>query len=71
MNAKIENLITAKNDVFKKYLKNNRNRYYTYKYKALQWKLQNLKNLRNKVIIKEFLETNLYSVLVLNVTSPY
>ena len=71
MNAKIENLITAKNDVFKKYLKNNRNRYYTYKYKALQWKLQNLKNLRNKVIIKEFLETNLYSVLVLNVTGPY
>ena len=43
MNAEIENLITAKNDVFKKQLKNNRNRYYTYKYKALQWKLQNLK----------------------------
>ena len=41
MNAEIENLITKKN-VFKKYLKNNRNRYYTYKYKALQWKLENL-----------------------------
>ena len=35
MNAEIENLITAKN-VFKKHLKNNRNRYYVYKYKALQ-----------------------------------
>ena len=41
MNAEIENLITKKN-VFKKYLKNNRNRYYTYKYKALQWKLENM-----------------------------
>ena len=28
-------IITAKNDVFKKHLKNNRNRYCTYKYKAL------------------------------------
>ena len=37
-----ENLITAKDNIFKKYLKNNRNRYYTYKYKALQWKLENL-----------------------------
>ena len=29
MNVEIENLIAAKNDVFKKHLKNNRNRYYT------------------------------------------
>ena len=42
MNADIENLITAKNDGFKKHLKNNQNRYYTYKYKALKWKLENL-----------------------------
>ena len=42
MNAEIKNLITAKNYVFKKDLNNNRNRYYTYKYKALQWKLENL-----------------------------
>ena len=34
MKAKIEKLITAKNDAFKKHLKNNRNHYYTYKYKA-------------------------------------
>ena len=33
MNAEIEKLITAKNDVFKNHLKNNRNRYYTYKIK--------------------------------------
>ena len=42
MNVEIENLIAAKNDVFKKHLKNNRNRYYTYKYKGLHWKLENL-----------------------------
>ena len=42
MNAETENLITAKNDILKKHLKNNRNRYYTYKYKTLQWKLENL-----------------------------
>ena len=42
MSGEIENLITAKDNIFKKYLKNNRNRYYTYKYKALQWKLENL-----------------------------
>ena len=42
MNVKNENLITAKNEVFKKRFKNNRNCYYTYKYKALQEKLQNL-----------------------------
>ena len=42
MNAEIEKLITAKNDVFKNHLKNNRNRYYTYKYKALQWILEKL-----------------------------
>ena len=42
MKAKIENLITTKNDAFKKHLKNNRNHYYTYKYKALSWKLENL-----------------------------
>ena len=42
MNVKNENLITAKSEVFKKRLKNNRNCYYTYKYKALQEKLQNL-----------------------------
>ena len=35
MKAKIEKLITAKNDAFRKHLKNNRNHYYTYKYKAL------------------------------------
>ena len=34
MNAENENLITAKNEVFKNHFKNNRNRYYTYKYKA-------------------------------------
>ena len=42
MNVGIENLITAKNDVFKKHLKNNRNHYYTYKYKVLQCKLESL-----------------------------
>ena len=42
MNVKNENLITAKNEVFTERLKNNRNCYYTYKYKALQEKLQNL-----------------------------
>ena len=42
MNAEIEKLITAKNDVFKNHLKNNRNRYYTYKYKALQRILEKL-----------------------------
>ena len=42
MNAEIEKLFTAKNDVFKKHLQNNRNRYYTYKCKALQWKPENL-----------------------------
>ena len=42
MNAEIENLITAKNEVFKKHSKNNRNRYYTYIYKALQGRLENL-----------------------------
>ena len=41
MNTEIENLITA-NDVLKKHLKNNRNHYHTYKYKGLQWKLENL-----------------------------
>ena len=42
MNAEIENLITAKNDVFKKHLKNNRSCYYTYKYKEVQWKLEKI-----------------------------
>ena len=42
VNAEIENLITAKNDIFKKHLKSNRNCYYTYKHKTLQWKLENL-----------------------------
>ena len=42
MNVEMENLITTKNNVFKKHLKNNRNRHYTCKYKALQWKLENL-----------------------------
>ena len=36
MNAKIENLITAENEVFKKHLQNIQNRCYTCKYKALQ-----------------------------------
>ena len=40
MNAEIDNLITAKNAVFKKHLKNNQNRYYSYKYRALQKKLK-------------------------------
>ena len=39
MYAETENLISAKNEVFKKHLKNNRNRYYTYKCKALKGKL--------------------------------
>ena len=39
MNPEIENLITAKYDVFKKHLKNSRN-HYTYKYKVLQQKLE-------------------------------
>ena len=43
MNAEMENLITEKNDAFKKYLKDNRNRYYTYTYKALQWELEDLR----------------------------
>ena len=42
MNEKIENLITAKNYVFTKHLKNNLNPYCTYKYKALQCKLENV-----------------------------
>ena len=42
MNKEIENLITAKNEIFKKHLKNNQNRYYTYKYKALQRTLENV-----------------------------
>ena len=36
MNAEIDNLITAKNAVWK----NNQNRYYSYKYRALQKKLK-------------------------------
>ena len=40
MNVEIENLITAKNDVFKKHLKKIE-LYYTYKYKVLQCKLEN------------------------------
>ena len=40
MNAETENLITTKNELFKKHSKNNRNRYYTYKYKAQQGKLE-------------------------------
>ena len=43
MNAEIENLITPKIDVLKKHMKNNQNCYYSYKYKALEWKLENLK----------------------------
>ena len=39
MNAEIENLVTAKNEAFKKHL-NNWNCYYTYNYKALQGKLE-------------------------------
>ena len=42
INGEIENLITAKNEVFKKHLKNTRNRYYTYKCKALPGKLENV-----------------------------
>ena len=42
MNAETENLITAKNEVYKKYLKNNRNRYYNFKHEALQRKLEKL-----------------------------
>ena len=41
MNAEIENLTSARNEVFKKHLKHNRNRHYTYKYN-LQGKLSNL-----------------------------
>ena len=41
IHSEIENLITAKNEVFKKHSKNNRNRYYTCKYKVLQRKLEN------------------------------
>ena len=42
INAEIENLISVKNQVFKKHLKNNRNHYYKYNYKALQGTLENL-----------------------------
>ena len=42
MNAEIEKLFIARNDVFKKHLQNNRNCYYTYKCKALQWKPEDL-----------------------------
>ena len=38
----IENFMAVKNDVFKKHLKNNRDCYYTCKYKAFQCKLENL-----------------------------
>ena len=41
MNAEIENLINAKDKVFLNYLKNNRNHYYTYKYKAFHLYLHN------------------------------
>ena len=40
MNAEIEDLVTAKNEAFKKHLNNSWNRYYTYNYKALQGKLE-------------------------------
>ena len=42
MNAETENLLTAKNNILKKRLKNNKNCYYNYKCNALQWKLENL-----------------------------
>ena len=39
---KLRIYLLQKNDLFKKPLKNNRNRYYTGKYKVLQWKLEKL-----------------------------
>ena len=42
MNAEVEKLITAKMRFLKNILKNNRNHYYTCKYKVLQGKLENL-----------------------------
>ena len=42
MNVEIENLIASKNEVFTKHFKNNRHHYYTFKYKVLQEKLENL-----------------------------
>ena len=42
MNEEIEKLITAKNEIFKKYLKSKQNCYYTNKYKTLQGKLENV-----------------------------
>ena len=40
MNTEIENLITTKNEVFKKHLTINQNRYYTDKYQVDQRKLE-------------------------------
>ena len=42
MDAETENLITAKREVSKNYLKSNQNRYYSYKYKVRQGKLENV-----------------------------
>ena len=62
MNVELKNLTTAKNDVFKKHLKNNRNRYYTYKYKALQWKLKNLIESSKQRYYKK-VSGNLFSII--------
>ena len=73
MNVEIENLITAKNDVFKKHLKNNRSCYYTYKYKEVQWKLEKIEQIESS---KQSYYKRVYGKLssisvVLNVTGPY
>ena len=73
MNVEIENLITAKNDVFKKHLKNNRSCYYTCKYKEVQWKLEKIEQIESS---KQSYYKRVYGKLssisvVLNVTGPY
>ena len=71
VNVEIENLINAKNEVFKKYSKNNQSHHYTYKYKGLQGKLESLIEFWNIDIIEGCLKSYLQSVLVLNATGPY
>ena len=71
LNVEIENLITAKNEVFKKHSKNNRNHYYTYKYKALQGKLENLIESSKQSYYKRVPQKLLQSVLVPYATGLY